>query len=119
MGKHTTAGGGALALRPWIIYKKGETDRVSNYRPISLPSSFYKLDMILIRTKIHAEVQQEITTTQYGFPAKSTAHVIYVLRTIQEFAEQIKHPLYMTLLDWEKTVDKVDHRCLCDALQRM
>ena len=25
----------------------------------------------------------------------------------------------MTLLDWEKAFDKVDHKCLCDALERM
>ena len=25
----------------------------------------------------------------------------------------------MTLLDWEKAFDKIDHNCLCDALERM
>lgn len=102
------------------IYKNGETDSASKYKPISRLSRFYKLYMILMRTRIQAEVEQEITTTQYGFrPAKNTAHAIYIIRRIQEFAGKTKQPLYMTLLEWEKTFDKVDNQCLCDALERM
>ena len=25
----------------------------------------------------------------------------------------------MTLLDWEKAFDKIDHRCLCEVLERI
>ena len=71
------------------IYKKGDTDKVCNYRPISLLGSIYKLYMILIRARIQAEVEKEVSATQYGFrPAKSTAHVIFIIRRIQDFAEK-------------------------------
>ena len=33
------------------IYKKGETSKAENYRPISLLGSFYKIYMMLIRKK--------------------------------------------------------------------
>ena len=85
------------------IYKKGDTDKAANYRPISLLSSFYKLCMILIRQRLQALTEKHLSPTQYGFrPAKSTAHAIYVVRRIQEYAESTGNELYMTLLDWEK-----------------
>ena len=101
------------------IYKKGDTDKAGNYRPISLLSSFYKVYMTLIRERIQAGIEQLVSKTQYGFrPAKSTSHAIFLIKRIQEFAESTGNPLYMTLLDWEKAFDKVDHRCLCKALER-
>ena len=70
------------------IYKQGETDKACNHRPISLLGSIHKLYMILIRSRIQAEVETEVTNTQYGFrPAKSTTHAIFVIRRIQDFAE--------------------------------
>ena len=57
---------------------------------------------------------------QYGFrPAKSTVHAIYIIRGMQDYAEKGNHPLYMTLLDWEKTFDNIDHKCLAAALERL
>ena len=46
------------------IYKKGDTSKAENYRPISLLSSLYKLYMILIRTRIQEEVEKAISITQ-------------------------------------------------------
>ena len=51
-------------------------------------------------------------------PAKIIAHAIFVIRRIQDFAEKHRQPLFMTLLDWEKTFE-IDHTCLCEALHRM
>jgi retron-type reverse transcriptase len=101
------------------IYKKGDTDNAANYRPISLLSSFYKIYMILIRQRVQLLVEKHLSATQYGFrPAKSTSHAIYVIRRIQEYAESTGNELFMTLLDWEKAFDKVDQKCLCEALAR-
>ena len=102
------------------IYKKGETCKAENYRPISLLGGFYKIYMILIRTRIQAEVEDIVSQAQYGFrPAKSTAHAIYIIRRIQDYAERTGGALYMTLLDWEKAFDKVDHDALGQALKRI
>ena len=35
-------------------------------------------------------------------PAKSTAHAIYIIRRIQDFAGTNGQPLFMTLLHWGK-----------------
>ena len=71
------------------IYKKGETSRAENYSPISLLGGFYKIYMILIRKRIQEEVEDIVSQAQYGFrPAKSTAHAIYIIRRIQDYAEK-------------------------------
>ena len=102
------------------IYKKEETNKAENYRPISLLSGFYKIYMMLIRKRIQDEVEDLVSKAQYGFrPAKSTAHAIYIIRRLQDYAEKTGGPLYMTLLDWEKAFDKVDHDTLGYALDRM
>jgi len=72
------------------IYKKGETSKVENYRPISLLGGFYKIYMILIRKRIQTDVEDIISKAQYGFrPAKSTAHAIHIIRRIQDYAEKL------------------------------
>ena len=71
------------------IYKKGDTSKAENYRPISLLSSLYKIYMILSRTRTQEEVEKTISGTQYGFrPAKNTAHAIFIIRRIQDFVEK-------------------------------
>ena len=75
-------------MHGWLLYtNKGDTEKKRNYRPISVLGSIYKLYMILIRTRIQAEVEKEVSSTQYGFrPAKSTAHAIFTIRRIQDSA---------------------------------
>jgi retron-type reverse transcriptase len=75
--------------------------------------------VVSIRQRIQKEVELINSATQYGFrPAQSTSHAIYVIRKIQEHAENIGNELYMTLLDWEKVFGKVHHDCLCAAVAR-
>ena len=75
--------------------------------------------MILIRERIQSHTEKLVTDTQFGFrPAKSTAHAIFIVRILQGFSEKAGYPLYLTLLDWEKAFDKIDHNCLCEALSR-
>ena len=102
------------------IFKKGDTDNASNYRPISLLSSFYKLYMILIRFRIQKAVEHALCETQYGFrQGKSTSHAIYLIRRIQDYAELKGSELSMALLDWEKAFDKVQHDRLYIAMEKI
>ena len=102
------------------LYKKGDTDDPSNYRPISLLNSIYKIYMILIRTRLQVVLENTLSTTQYGFrTAKSTSHAIYLVRRMQDIAEQQGSNLIMAFLDWEKAFDKVKHDRLYVAMSRL
>ena len=58
--------------------------------------------------------------TQYGFrPVKSTAHAIFIIRRIQDFAEQKRSTAVQDAPRLGKTFDEIDHGCLGEAVERM
>ena len=102
------------------IYKKGDTDEPSNYRPISLLNSFYQLYMILIRQRLQALLEDTLTKTQFGSrPSRSTSHGLFLTRRMQDIAEQQRSNPIIKFLDWEKAFDKVQHDKLYVALRRL
>ena len=56
----------SCSKRHWVvpIYKKGDTDEPSNYRPTSLLNSLYKIYMILIRQRLQAVLETSLSKTQ-------------------------------------------------------
>ena len=52
------------------IYKKGKVDDPSNYRPIALLNTIYKLQAAMLRNRIIDGVYNRISNSQYGFRAK-------------------------------------------------
>lgn len=102
------------------IYKQGGIDSPSNYRPISLLNSLYKIFVSLVRTRIQKAVDPKLASTQFGFrPKRSTAHATFIVRRLQDWSEQKGTDLFITLLDWEKAFDKVQHDKLFDAMRRL
>ena len=104
---------------PIYIYKKGDADVAANYRPISLLNSAYKIYMMMIRSRMQTAISHQIAKTQYGCrTAMPTAHVIYVVRRVQDYAESTSSSLSLALLDWEMAFDKVQHDKLILSLNR-
>ena len=109
-----------LTARVVPIYKKGDIDDPSNYRPISLLNSTYKIFVSLVRTRIQKAVGSKLSETQFGFrPNRSTSHATYIIRRLQDWSEQKGAELYMALIDWEKAFDKVQHSKLFDSMTRL
>jgi len=102
------------------LYKKGNVEDPSNYRPISLLQSLYKIYATMIQTRMAKEIEEKIWKTQYGFRAKhSTAEALFITRRIQDFYETHGDKFFMLFLDWEKAFDKVDQDMLTNALYRL
>jgi len=102
------------------IFKKGDSSKLANYRPISLLQASYKIMAALIKERLDAGLDQVIYKTQYGFRHdKSTSQAIFLARRILDMAEQTNQNLTMILLDWEKAFDKVDPERLIEALKRL
>ena len=115
-----SAPGELFLARVVSIYKKGNTDDPANYRPISLLNSMYKVYMSLIRNRLQQTLEENLCPTQYGFrPSRSTAHAIYLTRRLQDISEQQGSNLVITLLDWEKAFDRLQHDKLSIALYRL
>ena len=70
------------------LYKKGNVEDPSNYRPISLLQALYKIYAAIIQKRMAAVIEEQIWKTQYGFRAKhSTAEAPFITRRIQDFYE--------------------------------
>ena len=102
------------------IFKKGDTQKISNYRPISLLNIAYKLYASIIQKRLANHIDPMISRTQFGFRQnRCTTHALYVARRLQDISEQSGDTVIMTLLDWEKAFDRVAHPRLMEALERM
>ena len=102
------------------LYKKGDSSKLENYRPISLLQTFYKIIAALIKNRLAQGLEQWIMNTQYGFRAgKSTSHAIFLARRLQSLAEITGTNIAIVMLDWEKAFDKVNHERLLESLTRV
>eukprot|EP00975_Prorocentrum_lima_P006909 1484463-Prorocentrum_lima.AAC.1 len=103
-----------------LIYKKGDTNKFENYRPISLLNSLYKIYAALLKLVLEEHIEHKLDPMQYGFRArKSTGHALFCVRRIAEEGERTGNPTYMLLLDWRQAFDKVRHEALFACLQRL
>ena len=101
------------------IFKKGDRQSPTNYRPISILTCFSKIFEKLIHTRLTKfwTKHKVLTTTQYGFQAKlSITHAL--LHVITSSFENIKDNLFtgLTLLDLAKAFDTVSHDILLSKL---
>ena len=102
------------------IFKKGDTQNIANYRPISLLNAIYKIYAGIIRKRLADTIDPYISKTQFGFRRhRSTTHALFVARRIQDIGEQSGDNLIIALLDWEKAFDKVSHERMMQALERL
>ena len=102
------------------IFKKGNTQDISNYRPISLLTCAYKIFASVLQSRLSTAIDPHLSMTQYGFrPARSTQQPLYIARRIQDAAEQSGNNTVLCFLDWEKAFDKINHERMFEALTRM
>ena len=100
------------------IYKKGDVQSPSNYRPITLLSSIGKLFSKILSKRITewAEDHALLTEAQFGFrPTYSTTDANYTLYSLVNSIRK-KQKLYCAFIDFSTAFDSVDRDILYDCL---
>lgn len=100
-----------------LIYKKGKTEDIKNYRPICLLSTIYKIFSRLILKRIKVKITDGSCKEQAGFKRGfSTIDHIHTLNQIIERCNEYKKPLALLFIDFEKAFDSVEHNAVLKAL---
>ncbi|GFO32255.1 endonuclease-reverse transcriptase [Plakobranchus ocellatus] len=103
-----------------IIYKKGDSGDIKNYRPISLFSHSYKLFTRLLQKRMERIFDENQPRDQAGFrKGYSTTDHIYTLNQVIEKSNEYNLPLCVGFIDYEKAFDSVEHFAIFDALRKI
>ena len=102
------------------IYKgKGDDTDPSNYRPIALLNTVYKIYATMLQRRLAGKIESRLRPTQYGFRAgKGTRQPLFILRRAMEWSLMTTTPLYILSLDWRQAFDSLDHTAMLEALRR-
>lgn len=100
-----------------LLYKKGDPNDISNYRPISLLPSLYKLFSCIIEKKIKESIEKFQSIEQAGFRRGfSTIDHIHALEMTIDKYQEFNRPLYAVFIDYQKAFDTLLHPIIWEAL---
>ena len=101
-----------------LIYKKGDSSDIANYRPIALLNSDYKILAGTINTRLRDISPHILLPTQSGFtPGRLITDCIHIVDLTIHKLNQTKSPGHVIFLDQEKAYDRVSHDWLHRCLQ--
>ena len=101
------------------LYKKKDRTEISNYRPITLLNTDYKILTKVLALQLVEEIQNMLHQDQTGFvPGRSIFNNIRLASTIIEYAELTESNGAIMALDQEKVYDKIRHDYLWKTLER-
>jgi hypothetical protein len=100
------------------IYKKKDPTEISNYRPITLLNTDYKLLTKVLAIQLTDHIEQLIHSDQVGFiPRRSIFDQIRLAKAIINYAEITEENGAIIALDQEKAYDKIRHDYLWATLE--
>ncbi|TFY56439.1 hypothetical protein EVJ58_g7641 [Rhodofomes roseus] len=101
------------------IYKKHDRRDISNYRPITVLNSDYKLYTKVLASHLATVVKTIIHPNQAGFiPGRRITDQTQTCRTMVDYAEATENNGVIIALDQEKAYDKIKHDYLWAVLER-
>ena len=72
-----------------LLYKKGDTSNMDNYRPISLLNTIYKIFAAIVHKRLADKLDKLLQRTQFGFgKGLGTADPIQCVRRAAEHSER-------------------------------
>ncbi|CAI5484034.1 unnamed protein product [Closterium sp. Yama58-4] len=96
-----------------LLHKKGPTDQLGNYRPITLLSAMYKVITKVMATRLKKVLGKVLSKEQHGFlPGKSLADAVSVVADAVEAANSGGEDWLLLLVDFQKAYDTVSRSFL-------
>ena len=102
-----------------LIYKKNEKERLSNYRPITIANTDYKILAFILSNRVHKILDKIISTDQSGFMKKRfIGHNIRLIQDVIDYAQRHKTKGLLLFLDFEKAFDSVEWPTMLKILRK-
>ena len=100
------------------LFKKGERNVASNYRPVSLTSVVSKILIVHSSIMRHLDHHNILTDCQHGFRSRRSceSQLISNIQGIAEKLKSVKDQIDVIYLDFAKAFDKVPHKRLLHKL---
>jgi hypothetical protein len=100
-----------------LLYKKGNPNDISNYRPISLLPALYKLFSTSLCNRISPQLDKNQPIEQAGFrKGFSTNDHIQTAEQVIEKYREFNRSLYLAFIDYKKAFDTISHNTIWKAL---
>ncbi|CAI5523726.1 unnamed protein product [Closterium sp. Naga37s-1] len=103
-----------------LLHKKGATDQLGNYRPITLLSVMYKLITKVMASRLKKVLGKVLSKEQHGFlPRKSLADAVSVVADAVEAANSGNEDWLLLLVDFQKAYDTVSRPFLFRVMKEL
>ncbi|KAJ8457104.1 hypothetical protein ONZ45_g18449 [Pleurotus djamor] len=101
------------------IYKKNDKSEISNYRPITLLNTDYKLFTKILTMRLAPGATETLDKSQAGFvPGRQISEQTQLLRLLMDHADATETNGIIVALDQEKAYDKIEHDYLWRVMKR-
>ena len=103
-----------------LIPKKGDTNLLKYWRPISLLCKDYKILIKILANRLKYILPDIISTEQNcSIPNRTIFDNLFLIRDIITYTKQKNNYFYLIQIDQEKTFDKVDRTLLYKTMKEM
>ena len=105
-----------------LIYKKGDRQESSNWRPISLQSTIYKIYTAILARRLAewAICEKKLSLAQKGFlPYKGCFEHSFLLRSVIEDSKRLCKNVRIVWLDLKNAFGSVPHRKIWEMMSQL
>eukprot|EP00741_Cyanophora_paradoxa_P019652 tig00021137_g18970.t1 len=93
-----------------LLYKKGDRDKIQNWRPITLLQIDRRLLGAVLAKRIAPACQHTISSVQTGFmPDRTGADNVWQMQAVIRHADRTDQHVVILNTDFEKAYDRVEH----------
>ena len=100
-----------------VIYKKGDVEDVSNYRPICSLPAMYKLFSTILYGRLYPMLDQNQAEDQAGFrKTYQTTDHLATYRMVEQKCQEWGIKMWTATVDFTKAFDSISHNSIWEAL---